>query len=130
MANSLLFTLALLSFGLCHPAVKNIHHGMFNMWANGVYISLIAASFAPHTRGKNIQIEFYLSVLNASRLCMQRGMQSYVVVTRLFPALGIRKECDGGTAWERVEVGDCPLTLPTQDVQVRPFQVVYFCFWS
>ena len=63
-------------------------------------------------------------------LCMQRGMQSYVVVTRLFPALGIRKECDGGTEWERVEVGDCPLTLPTQDVQVRPFQVVYFCFWS
>jgi len=56
---------------------------------------------------------------------MQRGMQSYVVVTRLFPALGIRKECDGGTEWERVEVGDCPLTLPTQDVQVRPFQVVY-----
>ena len=29
-----LFTLALLSFGLCHPAVKDIHHGTFNKWAH------------------------------------------------------------------------------------------------
>ena len=34
MKNSLLFTLALLSFGLCHPAVKDIHHGTFNKWAH------------------------------------------------------------------------------------------------
>ena len=41
---------------------------------------------------------------------------------------GIRRECDGGTAWERVEMGDCPLTPPTQDIQVKPFEVLLLGF--
>ena len=28
------------------------------------------------------------------------------------------REFDGGTAWNRVEAGDCPLTSPIQDIQV------------
>ena len=32
---------------------------------------------------------------------------------------GIRlRECDSGTAWNRVETGDCPLTSPTQGIEV------------
>ena len=32
---------------------------------------------------------------------------------------GIRvRECDGGTAWNGVKTGDCPLTPSTQDIQV------------
>ena len=29
------------------------------------------------------------------------------------------REYGGGTAWDRVEMGQCPLTPPTQDVQVN-----------
>ena len=46
---------------------------------------------------------------------------------RIVSCLGIRRECDGGTSWEKVEMGDCPLTLPTEDIQVRPSCT---CFWS
>ena len=38
---------------------------------------------------------------------------------RIVFCLGIRRECDGGTAWERVEMGDCPLTPPTQNIEVK-----------
>ena len=43
---------------------------------------------------------------------------------------GIRRECDGGTAWDRVEMGDCPLTPPAQDIQVKPFQVGVSVHWT
>ena len=29
------------------------------------------------------------------------------------------REYDGGTAWDKVEMGQCPLAAPTQDVQVN-----------
>ena len=43
---------------------------------------------------------------------------------------GIRRECDGGTAWERVEMGDCPLTPPSEDIQVKLFQVGVSIHWT
>ena len=45
--------------------------------------------------------------------------QSYPNLISLGISDGILlRECDGGTAWNEVKTGDCPLTSPTEGIQV------------
>ena len=40
------------------------------------------------------------------------------------------RECDGGTAWNQVETGDCPLTSPNQGIQVSWIFRQYRSHWN